>query len=115
MTDPLLAARALVLHDLAAQRLTSPAIVDLVEDAVAGRRWWVQEWPAGAAYVAGQVAQDVQDQVMDTLGRWPRCPLHDGDSSHALQITPELGDDPHWVCEVDGVSVAPLGELAPLD
>ena len=112
MTDPVLAARARVLHDLAAQSLTTPAVVSLVEDAAAGRRWWVQQWPAGAAYVAGQIAQDVQDRLLDTLGRWPRCPHHIGDGSHALQIAPELGADPHWVCEVDGVTVAPLGELA---
>ncbi|WP_406285559.1 hypothetical protein [Embleya sp. NBC_00896] len=39
---------------------------------------------------------------------WPRCPLH-GD--HPLDIEPEPGEDPHWVCEKDAVAIAALGGL----
>ncbi len=110
MTDPLLAARAHVLHDLSVCGATTPAVVSLVEDVVAQRRWWVQEWPDGSAYVAGQVAQDVQDALLEILGRWPACPHH-ADEPHELRITPDLGPNPHWVCETDGTVVAPLGAL----
>lgn len=111
MTDPLLAARAMVLHDLAVCALATPQIVSLVEDAAAARRWWVREWPQGADYVAGQVAQDVQEALLETVGRWPACPRHADGDAHELRIAPDLGPDPHWVCEPDGVSVAPLGAL----
>lgn len=110
-TDPLLQARALVLHDLAVHAATDPAVVSMVEDVVAGRRWWVREWPEGAAYVAGQVAQDVQERMIDEVSRWPRCPRHSDAEAHELHITPDLGPDPHWVCETDGAVVAPLGGL----
>ena len=113
VADPLLRARALVLHDLAASGGgRDPRDVDLVEDAVCGRRWWVEHWPEGADYVAGQVAQDVQDRLIDEGRRWPACPRHAGAAGeHVLQIDPELGPDPHWVCEADAVVVAPLGAL----
>ncbi len=110
--DPLLHARALVLHDLAACGACDAGVVSLVEDVVAARRWWVEQWPQGAAYVAGQVAQDVQDRMIDEVARWPSCPRHDGADRHELHIEPELGADPHWVCETDGAVVAPLGGLA---
>ncbi len=112
MTDPLLAARADVLHDLAVCGATTPDVVSLVEDVVVQRRWWVAQWPEGGAYVAGQVAQDVQDALLESVGRWPACPHHaDGDDAHELRITPDLGPDPHWVCETDGSVVARLGAL----
>ncbi|MDP9392961.1 MAG: hypothetical protein M3Q27_01285 [Actinomycetota bacterium] len=111
-SDPLLHARALVLDDLAACGSTDAAVVSMVEDVVAGRRSWVEQWPEGAAYVAGQVAQDVQDRMIDEVARWPLCPRHrDGPDAHELHIEPALGADSHWVCDTDGVSVAPLGAL----
>lgn len=105
------AARALVLADLTARDVAGPAAVSLVEDAVASRRWWLAQWPAGADYVAGLVAQDVQDALLETYGRWPLCPQCD--DPHALAVEPELGADPHWVCEARGESVAPVGSLGP--
>lgn len=116
MTDPLLRARALVLHDLAARGYADPAAVSVVEEVLEQRRWWVQQWPEGADYVAGQVAQDVQDRLLETTGRWPLCTActegrADGGTAHELHIEPELGPDPHWVCEEAGLEVAALGEL----
>jgi hypothetical protein len=112
VTDSLLQARALVLHDLQACGAADATVVSMVEDIVAHRRWWVEQWPEGAAYVAGQIAQDVQDRLADGLGRWPACPLHDWESeSHELRISPDLGPEPHWVCETEGIVVAPLGNL----
>jgi hypothetical protein len=107
----LLRARALVLHDLAARGADTADVVDLVETALAQRRWWVQSWPDGLPMVAGQLAQDVQDVMIDTEGRWPACPVH---RAEALQVEPELGADPEWVCEHGCGVLAPLGALAPL-
>ncbi|WP_371653402.1 MULTISPECIES: hypothetical protein [unclassified Streptomyces] len=105
------AARALVLADLAARDVAQADVVSLVEDAVTHRRWWVEQWPDGLEYVAGLVAQDVQDALLEKYGRWPICPVcHDGDP-HALDVEPELGPDPHWVCGKAGVKVAPVGGL----
>ncbi|HSA52632.1 MAG TPA: hypothetical protein VLH10_21310 [Yinghuangia sp.] len=107
-------ARALVLHDLSACGAASAVVVSVVEDAVAGRRWWVREWPDGAAYAPGLVAQDVQEALEERGTRWPPCPRHHGTGDdHQLYIEPELGPDPAWVCEKDAVAVAPLGELDP--
>lgn len=109
--ETMLSARAMVLRDLCAREFDSPAAVDVLEDVVAERRWWVQEWPDGAAYVAGQIAQDVQERLLDGgLGRWPRCVACDGET-HELRIEPELGPDPQWVCEESGTVVAALGTL----
>ena len=56
------------------------------------------------------MAQDLQERLLDEAGRrWPECPLHDG--THELRIDPDLGPDPHWVCEDAGEVVAPLGQL----
>ena len=113
--DPLLSARARVVHDLSAAGLDTAAVVSTVEDAVADRAWWVQEWPDGARYVAGQVAQDVQEALLERHGlRWPPCPgapLCEHPDPHELRITPDLGEDPHWVCEESAVAVAALGAL----
>lgn len=110
--DVLLGARALVLRDLSAQGFDSAAAVDVLDDAVAERRWWVEQWPDGADYVAGQIAQDVQDRLLDTqLGRWPRCTACDNPRLHELRISPELGSDPQWICEESGIEVGPLGGL----
>lgn len=105
------AARALVLHDLQSTRVADPGVVDLLEDAVTTRSWWVEQWPDGVQYVAGLVAQDVQDALLERLGRWPLCQACDG-AAHAVYIHPELGGpDPVWVCEVSGTTIAPLGRL----
>ncbi|MFI6657365.1 hypothetical protein ACIBL8_17830 [Streptomyces sp. NPDC050523] len=106
------AARALVLADLAAGGVTASDVVSMVEESVVQRRWWVEQWPQGADYVAGLIAQDVQDALLETYGRWPLCPACGGGDPHALEIEPELGPDPHWVCHKAGVKVAALGSLA---
>lgn len=107
------AARAHVLHDLQATRVADAPVIDLLEDSVATRRWWLEHWPAGASYVAGLIAQDVQDGLLESTGRWPLCPLcGDEGAPHAVYIHPELGGpDPVWVCEESGTTVAPLGGL----
>lgn len=109
--DPLLRARALVLNDLEATGATDPQTVSVLEEAVSQRRWWSEQWREGQAYAAGLVAQDVQDALLESRGRWPLCPLCD-DATHALYIHPELGGpDPVWVCEQTSREVAPLGGL----
>lgn len=105
------AARALVMADLAAGDMAEAETVSLVEESVAHRRWWVGQWPEGAAYVAGLVAQDVQDAVLERYGRWPLCPVCVTEDPHALDVEPELGPDPHWVCAKAGVAVAAVGSL----
>ncbi|MFE3073473.1 hypothetical protein [Streptomyces sp. NPDC059247] len=105
------AARALVLADLAARDVAAAEVVSMVEDAVTHRRWWVEQWPEGVGYVAGLVAQDVQDAFLERYGRWPLCPVCASDDPHALDVEPELGPDPHWVCAKRGVAVAPVGGL----
>lgn len=111
-TDVILEVRAHVLHDLAARGLDSAPVVDVLEDALTERRWWVEQWPDGAEYVAGQVAQDVQDRLLDAqISRWPRCTACDQTDVHELRVSPDLGPDPHWVCELSGITVAPLGRL----
>src|ERR1035437_8511157 len=72
----LLRARALVLRDIVACGADVPGIVDVLDVAVREREWWVQRWPEGIEFLAGQVAQDVQDRLVDTEGRWPPCPHH---------------------------------------
>ena len=105
------AARALVLADLAAREVAEADVVSLVEQSVVERRWWVEQWPDGVAYVPGLVAQDVQDALLDRHGRWPLCPVCGTGDPHALDVEPELGPDPHWVCHKAGVKVAPVGLL----
>lgn len=110
------AARALVLADLAAGDVARAEVVSLVEESVSHRRWWVEQWPEGAAYVAGLVAQDVQDALLERYGRWPLCPVcaeAEPAGPHALEVAPELGPDPHWVCGKAGVVVAAVGALDP--
>lgn len=105
------AARARVMADLIAREVAEADVVSLVEDAIAQRRWWVEQWPDGAAYVAGLVAQDVQDALLERYGRWPLCPVCGSGDPHALDVEPELGPDPHWVCPKAGVKVAAVGSL----
>jgi hypothetical protein len=116
VTDALLAARALVLRDLAAYGMDTAPTVSVVDEVLASRRWWVEQWPEGAAYVACLVAQDVQEALLESVGRWPLCRGHSGAGDvepHELRVTPDLGEDPHWVCEEDGSVVAAIGDLAP--
>ncbi|WP_166347004.1 hypothetical protein [Phytoactinopolyspora limicola] len=111
--DAILAARALVLRDLNTRGIDSAAAVNVLDDAVTARRWWVEQWPAGAAYVAGQVAQDVQERLLDGgLGRWPLCTTCADATPHELRIDPDLGPDPHWVCVKGGIVVAALAPWA---
>jgi len=109
------AARADVLRDLQATRVAEAGAINVLEDAVATRRWWLEQWPAGAAYIGGLIAQDVQDALLETpVGRWPLCPECDEAEPHAVYIHPELGGpDPVWQCEESGATVAPLGQLRP--
>lgn len=112
-------ARAQVLADLAARALDTPASVTLLEDACSERRWWLEQWAEGAPYIAGLIAQDVQDALADQFGRdqrdglWPVCSRCEKGPVHALHVDPDLGGpDPQWVCEETGTPVAPLGHLA---
>lgn len=107
-------ARALVLADLAAGEVTDADVVSLVEDSVTHRRWWVEQWPEGVDYLPGLVAQDVQDALLEKYGRWPLCPVCSHGDPHALDVEPELGPDPHWVCSEAGVKVAAVGALGPV-
>lgn len=117
MPDPLLATRALLLHDLTFLTAGLPegggSAAELVQDVVEGRRWWLDAWSGAADVVAGQLAQDLQERLLDEHGlRWPACPLHLG--THELRVEPDLGPHPHWVCEDAGEVVAPLDAL-PVD
>jgi hypothetical protein len=111
-TDALLTARALVLHDLEVTSAANPTTVSALEASVTTRRWWASQWEEGKQYVAGLVAQDVQDALLEEMGRWPLCHACDETDPHALYIHPELGGpEPTWVCEHSGITVAPLGSL----
>jgi hypothetical protein len=105
------AARALVLADLQARGQATPSAVSALEEAMSQRTWWAEQWPEGEQYVAGLVAQDVQDALFESIGRWPVCRDCDG-PEHSLYIQPDLGGpDPEWVCEESGRAIAPLGQL----
>ena len=101
-------ARARLLHDLIATACDQAACVDVLDDAVHERRAWVEHWPDGAAFVACLVAQDLKEGLADVHGRWPLCTAGE---SHELQVEPDLGDDPHWVCESCATVVARIGAL----
>lgn len=127
MSDLLLRARARVLHDLTARGLDSASVVSVVDEVVTARTWWVQEWPAGEVYLAALVAQDVQEALAEKSlsGHWPLCHLDhaaadhpvgdltaDGEPPpHEMRVVPDLGEDPHWVCEEAGIVVASVGGL----
>ena len=113
MDDTLLFdARARVLADLQARGHATATAVSALEDAVSARRWWAEQWPEGEVYVAGLVAQDVQDALLETEGRWPLCTTCGDAPQHSLYIQPDLGGpDPTWVCEETGEPVAALGRL----
>ena len=105
------AARALVLADLAAGEVAEADVVSLVEDAVAHRRWWVEQWPEGVEFVAGLVAQDVQDALLDRYGRWPLCPVCTRATRTRWTSNRSWAPDPHWVCGKAATSVARVGAL----
>ena len=108
-----LAARAAVLADLQARRRADAEAVSALEDALEQRRWWAEQWPEGTVYVAGLVAQDVQDAAFDAGLRWPVCHACGDAPEHSLHIQPDLGGpDPMWVCEESGKAVAELGRLS---
>jgi hypothetical protein len=111
-------ARASVLADLEARGVANADTVSVLDEACSQRRWWVEQWPEGATYVAGLIAQDVQDALVDTHGRtdraglWPLCDRCGDAPLHALHIEPDLGGpDPSWVCDESGRVVAGLGML----
>ena len=109
----LLNARARVLADLEARHAASAVAVSALEDACSSREWWAEQWPEGADYVAGLVAQDVQDALFEVTDRWPECLACGEGPVHSLYIHPDLGGpDPVWVCEESGAAAAPLGFLA---
>lgn len=108
------AARARILADLHASDVTQADVVSLVEDAVVHRRWWVEQWPDGVSFVDGLVAQDVQDALLERYGRWPLCPVCGGTDLHALEVEPELGENPRWVCAKTSTAVARVGGLGQL-
>jgi hypothetical protein len=110
--DPVLRARAAVLHDLEATGVADAATVSMLEEAVSDRAWWLEQWAEGVSYLTGLVAQDVQDALLEHAGRWPLCTSCDGSEPHALYVHPDLGGpDPVWVCEAAGLEVAPIGRL----
>jgi hypothetical protein len=107
-------ARARVLADLQASGLATPKTVSLLEDVIEQRRWWAAQWPEGSEYVAGLVAQDLQDALFDSVGRWPLCRACPDLPEHSLYVSPELGGpNPVWVCEESAREMAELGRLAP--
>lgn len=110
----LLAARAAVVADLVASGTDTATTVDIVEDAMVARQWWVDHWPAGATHLTSLLAQDVQDRLLDDLGvRWPECPRADcaDEPVHTLTVAPELSEDPHWVCDRTGADLGAVGAL----
>ena len=109
----LLDARARVLADLSARHQATAPAVSALEDACTSRQWWAEQWPQGEAYVAGLVAQDVQDALLSAAGRWPVCLDCTEGPEHSLYIQPDLGGpDPVWVCEETGEVAAALGFLS---
>ncbi len=101
-----------MLRDLESTGAADPETVSALESAVADRGWWLEQWAEGRDFVVGLVAQDVQDAILDTRGRWPLCRSCDHLDPHALYVQPDLGGpDPTWVCEVAGIVVAPVGGL----
>lgn len=108
----LFTARAKVLADLETRGRADAAGVSALEDALSAREWWADQWPQGEPYVAGLIAQDVQDRLFDEGVRWPLCRTCPVVEEHSLHISPDLGGpDPHWVCEHSGQQIARLGAL----
>jgi len=93
--------------------LRSPAYDRALEDAVGQRGWWLSEWEAGAAYVLGLLAQDMQEAVHTTDPLWPACLESTCPErfTHPLFVEPDLGPDPFWTCHRTGLPVAAVGQL----
>ncbi len=106
-------ARAAILADLRSRGLEDVMTVSALEEAMSQRRWWAEQWPDGLPYVAGLVAQDVQDALLDAGRRWPQCRQCPAEvPTHTLAIEPDLGGpDPVWVCQEAGAEVRALGAL----
>ncbi|MEJ7834282.1 MAG: hypothetical protein WKF79_15315 [Nocardioides sp.] len=105
-------ARSAVLADLQARHQASPAAVSALEEACSSRQWWAEQWPEGEVFIPGLVAQDVQDALFETAGRWPLCLACRDGPEHSLYIQPDLGGpEPVWVCEETGEVAAALGFL----
>ena len=109
--DALDIARARVLNDLCARAYDDARTVSLLDEVVAGRRWWVEEWPDGAAFLPGLVAQDLQDALRDRGVRWPECTGCETEAVHCLHVDPPLDAAPSWVCAEAGIIAARVGEL----
>ena len=77
-----LTARALVLADLEAARRADPQTVSLLEDAVSARQWWAEQWPEGAIYVAGLVAQAQPGDVVALMCHAERQAVYDWIAGH---------------------------------
>lgn len=84
---------------------------DLVEAAVAERRWWLEQWAEGEPFVLCLLAQDVQEAVHERDPLWPLCAEH---RDHPLFVEPDLGTDPFWVCHRTGLPIAAVGSLREL-
>ena len=102
----------------AAEALRRDLSVSTYDGAVAAsveqRAWWLREWEAGAPYVLGLLAQDVQEAVHLDDPTWPlcietSCPAR---LSHPLFVEPDLGPDPFWTCRRTGLPVAAVGTLS---
>jgi hypothetical protein len=105
-------ARADVLHDLESTGVADAEVVSLLESAVAARAWWLEQWAQGRDFITGLVAQDVQDALLESTGRWPLCRICGDHEPHALYIHPDIGGpEPTWVCEQAGRTIAPVGSL----
>ena len=107
--DPVGDARQAVAADLA-----DPRWDDALDAAAGHRRWWLEQWPAGAEHVLGLLAQDAQEAVHATDPDWPRCTEASCPERgrHALFVEPDLGPDPFWVCHKTGLPVAAVGSLS---
>ncbi len=111
--DAVMRARALVLRDLESTGVADATTVSVLESALVERGWWLAQWAEGRDFVVGLVAQDVQDALLETNGRWPLCQACEITEPHALYVHPDLGGpDPTWVCEQAGIEVAAVGSLA---
>jgi hypothetical protein len=107
--DPVAVAAAAVRRDLVATSTWSAVAERALADAVAHRRWWLAQWPAGAPLVRCLLAQDVQEALHEAVdARWPCCVEHE---DHPLLVEPDLGPDPFWVCHRTGLPVAQVGGL----
>ncbi|MGH3358531.1 MAG: hypothetical protein ACRDO7_06980 [Nocardioidaceae bacterium] len=109
--DGLDVARAAAVRDLCAYGSDDAATVSLLDDVIAARRWWVDEWPDGEAFLPGLIAQDLQDALLDAGVRWPQCRHCDDGVVHCLHVDPPLDADPSWVCDEAAVVVARVGDL----